>query len=599
MLKELIHKYFKYFVYFYSYLGSRILIALILSIIVGLLDGFGLVFFLPLLGITEGAENAGANGNFFGGFDFLNDGLNSLGVKLTLGSILFIIFFIFLLKNIIRFIEGVYSTNNQRDFVVKIRKECNKLFRDYKYSAYTKADSGRIQSTLTVGISSVVSGYRSYFMTLQSVLLVLVYLLMAYFANYKFAALMTAGGLLTSFVFKYMYTQSKAISKKLTKNSHGFQGLLIQSVAFFKYLKATGKIKSYSKRVEYLIDTGEKYNRQMGMINTFLVSVREPVVLAILLLVVYLQVSIMGQSMVSILISIMLFYRALTVLMVLQTNWNGFMQTTGALENLQHFKCELIEQKEQYGKFELTEFQKKLQLSNVNFKYHHGEIILKDINLTIAKNKTVAFVGESGSGKTTIVNLLAGLLDPISGAYYIDSQNSKEVDLRTFQNRIGYITQEAIVFDDSIFNNITFWDEPTPENVEKFWNSLKGAAIESFVSELPEKENTRLGNNGVMISGGQKQRMSIARELYKDIDILIMDEATSALDSETEKAIQENIDKLKGKYTIIIVAHRLSTIKNVDQIVLMDKGKIVEVGDFETLKTKNSYFNKMVSLQEI
>lgn len=599
MLKGLIHKYFRYFVYFYSYLRCRIFIALILSIIVGLLDGIGLVFFLPLLGITGSSGNAGFNENFFGSFHFLNEWLDNLGVKMSLGGILSVIFFIFLLKNIIRFIEGVYSTNNQRDFVVKIRKEYNKLFRDYKYSAYTTADSGMIQSTFTVGISNVVSGYRSYFMTLQSCLLVAVYLVMAYVANYKFAVLMTVGGLLTSFVFRFMYKQSKVISRKLTKNSHGFQGLLIQSVAFFKYLKATGKMKVYSKRVEYLIDTGEKYNRQMGMINTFLTSVREPVVLAILLLVIYLQVEIMGQSMASILISVMLFYKALTVLMVLQTNWNGFLQSTGALENLQDFKSELMAQKEQYGKFELTEFQTALQLTNVSFKYFGGVTILKDINLTIFKNKTVAFVGESGSGKTTIVNLIAGLLDPISGSYLIDSHESIGLDLRSFQNRIGYITQEAIVFDDTIFNNITFWDEPTPKNVEKFWKALKGAAIADFVNELSEKENTRLGNNGVMISGGQKQRISIARELYKDIDILIMDEATSALDSETEKAIQENIDKLKGKYTIIIVAHRLSTIKNADQIVLMDKGQIVEIGDFETLKSKNSYFYKMVSLQEI
>lgn len=599
MLKGLIHKYFKYFVYFYSYLRIRIFIALILSIIVGLLDSIGLVFFIPLLGVTGNSGDNVTNESFFGSFHFLNDLLNNLGVKMSLGGILLVIFFIFLLKNIIRFIEGVYSTNNQRDFVVKVRKEYNKLFRDYKYSAYTTADSGMIQSTFTVGVSSVVSGYRSYFITLQNAILVLVYLVMAYVANFKFAAIMTVGGLLTNFIFSFMYKQSKVISRKLTKNSHSFQGLLIQSVAFFKYLKATNKITAYSKRVEYLIDTGEKYNRQMGMINTFLISVREPVVLAILLLVIYLQVAIIGQSMASILISVMLFYRALSVLMVLQTNWNGFMQSTGALENLQDFKRELIAQKEKYGKFELTKFQKDLQLKNVSFNYSGGETILKDINLTISKNKTVAFVGESGSGKTTIVNLIAGLLDPISGAYYIDSQDSIAMDLRSFQNRIGYITQEAIVFDDSIFNNITFWDEPTTENLEKFWNALKGAAIADFVNELSEKENTRLGNNGVMISGGQKQRMSIARELYKDIDILIMDEATSALDSETEKAIQENIDKLKGKYTIIIVAHRLSTIKNADQIVLMDKGQIIEIGDFETLKSKNSYFYKMVSLQEI
>ncbi len=197
------------------------------------------------------------------------------------------------------------------------------------------------------------------------------------------------------------------------------------------------------------------------------------------------------------------------------------------------------------------------------------------------------------------MNILSGLLPIDSGQMLIDGINANKIDMRTFQNRIGYITQEPVIFDDTIFNNVTFWDEKTPENLEKFWIALQKAAIVVMVIELPEKEDAPLGNNGVMISGGQKQRISIARELYKDIDILIMDEATSALDSETERVIQNNIEELKGKYTILIVAHRLSTIKTADEIIVMKKGEIIDKGNFEYLIQNNPSFQKMVNLQEL
>ena len=157
-----------------------------------------------------------------------------------------------------------------------------------------------------------------------------------------------------------------------------------------------------------------------------------------------------------------------------------------------------------------------------------------------------------------------------------------------------------MIFNDTIFNNVTFWaDKNDPENVQRFNEVLKKAAVYDFVSQLPQAEETILGSNGVNLSGGQKQRISIARELFKDIDILIMDEATSALDTETEKEIQNSIDALKGKYTILIVAHRLSTVKNVDRIVLMKEGRIESVGNYQSLFNENLRFKRMVELQEL
>jgi len=145
---------------------------------------------------------------------------------------------------------------------------------------------------------------------------------------------------------------------------------------------------------------------------------------------------------------------------------------------------------------------------------------------------------------------------------------------------------------------VTFWDQPTPENKARFFDALRKAAVYDFVMGLEEKEQSPLGSNGIMVSGGQKQRLSIARELYKEVDILLMDEATSALDSETEKAIQENIEALKGKYTIVIIAHRLSTVKNADSIMLLKKGRIDRIGSFEELVQQSESFKRMVELQE-
>jgi subfamily B ATP-binding cassette protein MsbA len=197
-----------------------------------------------------------------------------------------------------------------------------------------------------------------------------------------------------------------------------------------------------------------------------------------------------------------------------------------------------------------------------------------------------------------MVNLIIGLLEPTSGQILINGTERSLFDKATYRRRFGYITQEPVIFNDNIFNNVTFWDEKTPENLARFREAIRLANIESFVESLPEKEETKLGDNGMLVSGGQKQRISIARELYKEVDVLILDEATSALDSETERSIQENIENLRGKYTIIIVAHRLSTVKKADKILVLNGGNVEGEGSFEELVDRNSLFKRMVELQE-
>jgi subfamily B ATP-binding cassette protein MsbA len=219
------------------------------------------------------------------------------------------------------------------------------------------------------------------------------------------------------------------------------------------------------------------------------------------------------------------------------------------------------------------------------------------VNIRIPRKQTIALVGESGSGKTTLANIIMGLTPPDQGVVLIGDTPLSEYDLNSYRSKIGYISQDAVIFNDNVYNNITFWAEPTPENYQRFWEVVRMASLEEFVKNLSEKEFTKLGDNGILISGGQKQRISIAREMYKNAEILILDEATSALDSETELIIQENIEKLHGQYTMCVIAHRLSTIKNVDKIYLLDKGKVVSSGNFEYMVQGSDKFKRMVSLQ--
>ena len=363
---------------------------------------------------------------------------------------------------------------------------------------------------------------------------------------------------------------------------HSFQGLLIQKITNFKYLKATALIYDYAEKLKKNIIHIEKSQKIIGVLSATLQSMREPITMFIVVTVIIVQVEFFGGGLGLIILSLLFFYRALTFLMSMQNQWNNFLGVSGSLDNMTAFSTELKLGAEKFGKEKFDKFDHQLTVSDLSFSYP-GIKILDNISFSIHKNETIAIVGGSGSGKTTLVNILVGLLKPESGYVEIDNLKMREMDIRTFQSKIGYITQEPVIFNDTIFNNICFWEEKNEQNLRRFHNAIEEASMFEFLNALEKKEETELGNNGINLSGGQRQRISIARELYKDVEFLVMDEATSALDSETEKAIQENIEALKGKYTIITIAHRLSTIKNADKIILLNKGKIDKVGRFDEL----------------
>lgn len=596
LLKKLLTKYFENLAYFYKHLRYRLFVMIVLGVLVGVLDGFGLAMFMPLLEMVNDAKQA--NGSSLGNLRFLVEIMESIGLSLSLATVLLMMVFFFVFKGIIKFFASLYNATLRKFFINRLRNHLLSSFNKITFKYFVTSDVGRIQNTMSVEIERASAAFYNYANTLQQAIMVLVYISFAFFVDIRFALLVTIGGGLSNFLYKAIYKKTKGSSKEFTKDSHLYQGQIIQYVSNFKYLKATALLNLYGSHLQKSIVAIEKSRFRIGKLSALLESAREPILIVVVASVILIQTTLLKASLGPILISLLFFYRALSSLMNLQNSYNRFLELSGSLDNLMQFQEEIRTAKESNGKQIIENIKGGLELKDVGLQY--GSVsVLEQINLILSKNESIAFVGESGSGKTTLVNILAGLLPPDEGTFIINGIDRENIDISSYQNKIGYITQDPVIFSDTIFNNVTLWAEPTDLNKSRFREALQKASISSFVEESPLGADTILGNDGVNLSGGQKQRISIARELYKDIEILILDEATSALDSETEKAIQESIDALKGQYTIFMVAHRLSTIRNADKIVVMKKGQIQQVGSYSELIESSSIFKNMVALQEL
>ena len=243
---------------------------------------------------------------------------------------------------------------------------------------------------------------------------------------------------------------------------------------------------------------------------------------------------------------------------------------------------------------EKTDFQAAISLKNISFKYDN-EYVLKDFSLEIPKGKTVALVGQSGSGKSTIANLIARFYDVNEGSITFDGTDIRDLKIQSLRDLIGIVSQDSILFNDTITNNLLIGKaSATPMEIEE---AAKVANAYDFIEALPEKFQTNIGDMGGKLSGGQKQRLSIARAVLKNPPIMILDEATSALDTESEKLVQNALEKMMMNRTSLVIAHRLSTIQKADIIVVMEKGKIIEQGSHATLMAQNGTYRKLVEMQ--
>lgn len=257
----------------------------------------------------------------------------------------------------------------------------------------------------------------------------------------------------------------------------------------------------------------------------------------------------------------------------------------------------------------VSSFEKDIEFRNVSFAYRKTlpaglpvspgkkdlSLVLNDINLKIQKGKTIALVGQSGSGKSTLADLLPRFYDPDQGVLLIDGKNIRDMEMKGLRSLFGIVTQESILFNDTVFNNIAFGMENASE--KDVVNAAMVANAHGFIMEMPDKYQTNIGDRGAKMSGGQRQRLSIARAILKNPPILILDEATSALDTESERLVQEALNHLIKNRTTLVIAHRLSTIQNADEIIVIENGSIAERGSHNVLLSQNGTYKKLYELQ--
>jgi subfamily B ATP-binding cassette protein MsbA len=523
--------------------------------------------------------------------------IDFFGFENSINNLVILLAISFSTKACLKFLTGYLKVNYSTQFLLDLRKDLLQAFTEQNYSNYIKTDAGRLTNIITAEVVNVVSGFIYLSNYLVTIFTGLSFVIIILFINYWFALVVLIFGSIYYASFRGINRSIKDFSNNISESNSAYNSVLIQYLQSYKYLKATNSYKKIQNQLLKLVKENRYLRVRKDMRANLVSSIQEPALLLMITLIVYLSLNVFHIEGASVLLLLMLFYRSTNYFLTSQNIWNTFLSQSGSTNSVKSLLNELRLNKEtNYGDELILDLKGSIQLKNINFSYKQGNLVLNDVNVEIAANRTIAFVGRSGSGKSTLVNLVCGLLKNESGSIIIDGVDFEKINLEKWRSKIGYITQESVIFNDNILNNITLWNYNENQDEQRLMKAIKMSHLDSMIKSKVDLQNL-VGDRGVSLSGGQKQRIAIARELYKEPLIMILDEATSALDSETEKYIQESIDALKGKITMIIIAHRFSTIRNADHIYVMDQGKIIEEGSYDNLLSAGMYFKELSNLQ--
>ena len=601
MMFKPIQDIFTYIKIFQIYLGLRMYLIYALGIIASVLEGIGILMLLPLLQTIDAGSEIDKNDGLIN--NILYSLINSLGLSESVTSILILISIAFILKAIITFLSLGFTAFLLGDLLKKIKMRLFSHYSNMSFGYFSSKNSGDLINLINEQPTKALESFKQLSLLGSHFINTIILMSLAFLMTFSFGVMALLLGIFLLFIFLKMNTYVQKLSRIAAKENGILTKWLIQTLHGFKYLISTNQIKSLKNYVNKSINILTNTQIKSGIAAAFTQSVREPIAVLFIMAIVFVQIFVFELRLEPILVSIALFYRALNSTLAVQSAFQGTFQTIGSMELVHKEFMNQELNKQEDGEIELGKFESEILFDNINFTYPNSDKpALSTLSLKIPCKSSIAIVGTSGSGKTTLVDLVTLTNTPDKGDLFIDGVNYSKIKKLTWRNQIGYVSQDTIIFDDSIANNISMWEHKYNKNQlnKNLIKAAKQANILDFIESLPDGFNTIVGDRGILLSGGQKQRIFIARELFRNPEILILDEATSALDSESEKSIQNSVELLRGKITVIIIAHRLSTIKDVDKVVVLNEGKILETGSFEELiNDKNSKFKKLALLQEL
>jgi ABC-type multidrug transport system fused ATPase/permease subunit len=581
----------RYIKVFQIYLGYGMYWVFAVSTIAAFLEGLGILMFLPLL-----KQLGGSNDNNISD-DYITKLLEGFFANQPVGVIVGVIICIFSIKGMLilgsRSLSALYKTR----LLYKLKTSYFSNYNKINYSSFTDFSAGHVVNVMNEQINRSGVTFNAAMLLFAQIVNLLFYLIFSLIVAWNFALMSIFFGVIIFLLFRWLNAYLRVISIKTTKENGKLATLMIQSIHAFKYINSTNQFSILKRHVDKTLIKLTSYEFKRGVADGLMAAIREPVVVITVILIIYLATKYNNSEIENILVSIVLFYKTIISVFIVQTTLQSIVNTSGSMDILESEEKFLTSNKEINGSEKSGNF-KDIKFKNVCFDYKNKQV-LKNINFEIQANKTIAFVGPSGSGKSTIVDLITLMLHPKSGSIEIDGVLSKDLDFSSWRGKIGFVSQDSTMFDDTIYNNISMWGNIDDNTLYRVKTAAKMANISDFIESLPEGYMSQIGDRGANISGGQRQRLFIAREIFRNSNFLILDEATSALDSVSESKIQKTIKKLKEQNTIILISHNISTISSADYVYVLEDGAIVESGSFNMLKNNaSSIFCKYMRKQE-
>ncbi|GAB5465796.1 MAG: ABC transporter ATP-binding protein [Candidatus Kapaibacteriales bacterium] len=534
---------------------------------------------------------------FFGSINELIADIDPLN---TLINVCILIIIIYGLKNIVKFFNAINSVKLEEGIVKSVRDKLFEKYTSLSLSYFQKNKQGDVVSTVTNDVTQLNSAtVRAFNMVFRDFVQVAIFLalLLALSPKLTLVSFAASGGALVLIRIAKKYL--KRYGGRMQQAMANFTSTLSESVAGIKLIKSFDAAdvsgEKFRDETSYYVTSALKHRKVTSLVP----SIYEMIAIGALCFVLYVG----GESVLvektmeasDLLTFLFLLFSIMTPLTLL-TNHIAEMQR-GLVASKRILKVLDLEPTVKSGDKKVKEFSNRIDFTDVSFSYENDRKVLQNINLTIAKNEKIALVGPSGSGKSTFLDLLLRFYDPDSGMINYQDEDLKELNLSEYLGLFGVVSQENILFNDTVRNNILFGK--TNISDDEIWKALEISNAKSFVESMPDGLDTMLGERGTTVSGGERQRLAIARAVVRKPEILVFDEATSALDTESEYTVQSAInDSLKGR-TAIIVAHRLSTITHCDRIVVFDKGRIAEIGTHEELLELGGIYHTLHSMQSL